>query len=304
MKFGYMINKQTVMLQFSDGHPEIVPIANAKDIIEALKQGRPESEIRNMVDRTKCVCDYMQGTVVVKGGRVFYKDELVENAVVRKILEFIENGYPYKPLVAFLARLMENPSRRAVQELYGFLSNENLSITDSGTFLAYKAVRPNWTDKHSGTFDNHVGRTLSMPRQAVDDDCTRGCSYGFHVGSLKYVDSFKDINDHVVIVEVDPADVVSVPKEDCGKVRVCKYTVVGEFKAPLAPYTPDEPAPQPKRRKLPKGNPKEDYFRDCPAEEEGSTLENGCDCPYYDTNNCPYAECILDQAPDDDGDDD
>jgi len=239
MKFAYMISDQSATLLFSDGTADVLPIDRADDVLRAINENRPEDEIRRLCNKAKAIFDYMDGTVVVSGGTVLYKGEPVDNVIVSKICEFLEKGYPYKPLCAFLANLMENPSRRAVQELYKFLSAEHLGITDSGTFLAYKAIRNDWTDKHTGRFDNHVGNTLEMPRNAVDDNCSVGCSYGFHVGSLKYVEGFRYGNDRVVIVEVDPKDVVSVPLEDCGKVRVCRYKVVGEYTGPLPGYVPD-----------------------------------------------------------------
>jgi len=243
MKFGHIINEQSITLLFSNGDAEVLPIARAGDVIAAIKNEASEDEIRRLADKAKAVVDYMNGTVVVQNGKILYKGEPINNVLVNKILDFLNKGYPYKPLLAFLAKIMDNPSRRAVNELYKFLSNESLGITDSGTFLAYKAIQNNWTDKYSGKYDNHVGNVLEMPRNSVDDDCNVGCSYGFHVGSLRYVSGFKSGDDRVIIVEVNPRDVVSVPTEDCGKVRVCKYKVVGEYTGPLPEYCPDYPAP-------------------------------------------------------------
>jgi hypothetical protein len=36
-----------------------------------------------------------------------------------------------------------------------------------------------------------------------------------------------------VIVEVDPADVVSVPYSDANKLRTCKYKVLADYQGPL-----------------------------------------------------------------------
>jgi hypothetical protein len=53
---------------------------------------------------------------------------------------------------------------------------------------------------------------------------------------LDYVASYGSVNsgDRIVIVKVNPADVVSVPK-DCSyqKVRTCRYEVVGEYEGEL-----------------------------------------------------------------------
>jgi hypothetical protein len=109
-----------------------------------------------------------------------------------------------------------------------------LPITSNGTIQAYKAVRENYTDCHTGTFDNTVGNTLQMPRNKVDDNKDVGCSYGFHAGTFEYARDFMPSNGHLLIVEIDPADVVSIPT-DCQfqKLRTCKYKVTQEYNVTL-----------------------------------------------------------------------
>jgi hypothetical protein len=56
-----------------------------------------------------------------------------------------------------------------VTELYGFLEKGNLPITNDGHFLAYKKVRKDYKDCHSGTMDNSIGQVVEMERNQVDD---------------------------------------------------------------------------------------------------------------------------------------
>jgi hypothetical protein len=127
-----------------------------------------------------------------------------------------------------------NPSKRAVDELYTFLEHRALPVTDNGNFLAYKAVRADYTDKYSGKFLNTIDSVLEMPRNKVDDNKENGCSYGFHAGSVDYAKDFMDRDGHLMLVEINPADVVSIPT-DCQfqKLRTCKYKVVGEYEIDL-----------------------------------------------------------------------
>lgn len=135
---------------------------------------------------------------------------------------------------------MQNTSARAVSETYWFLENYGLPITDDGCFLAYKAVRNNYTDIYSGKFSNLIGSVVSMPRNQVDDNYGKDCSQGLHVGALDYVVSYghfkkgepiADGGNRLLLVKVNPKDVVSVPKyEGHTKMRVCSYTVVNEIK--------------------------------------------------------------------------
>ena len=139
----------------------------------------------------------------------------------------MSKGLPYKPLVRFLDKLMLNPSRRAVNELYTFLEHKNMPLTADGNFIAYKGVKHDFTDHYSGKFDNSVGQTLEMARNKVCDDAEIGCSYGFHAGSYEYAKGYSSGGGHLMLVEIDPQDVVSVPHDcNCQKLRTAKYKVV------------------------------------------------------------------------------
>jgi hypothetical protein len=177
--------------------------------------------------------------IEVKDGNVFVNDEVMHSLDAQRIIECLAKGADATHIFKFVIRLQKNPSSRAVQELYKFLEHKNLGISAEGTLIAYKALRNNYTDKHTGKFDNSVGNLLEMPRNKVDDDKEHGCSYGFHAGSLKYATEFASGNDRVVLVEIDPADVVSIPT-DCEfqKLRTCRYKVISEFERPLEEHIP------------------------------------------------------------------
>jgi len=172
--------------------------------------------------------------IEVKDGNVYIDGDAVTSIVAERVLNALAGDVDAVHIFKFMTRLQLNPSKRAVDELYTFLEHKNLPITDSGTFLAYKAVRSDYSDKHTGTFFNTVGSVLTMPRNKVDDDKEVGCSYGFHAGTLEYASDFANHYDKMVVVEIDPADVVSIPT-DCNfqKLRTCRYKVVAEYEKPL-----------------------------------------------------------------------
>jgi hypothetical protein len=172
--------------------------------------------------------------IEVKDGSVFVDGDSIQSVVADRIINFLADGVDCLPIFKFITRLQLNPSKRAVDELYTFLEHKHLPLTETGTFLAYKAVRNDYTDKHTGRFFNGVGEVLSMPRNKVDDDKNVGCSYGFHAGTLAYASNFACGSDKLVLVEIDPADVVSIPT-DCEfqKLRTCRYKVVAEYERPL-----------------------------------------------------------------------
>lgn len=172
---------------------------------------------------------YGRGKIEVNRGIVKYKGEVINNYVTDKLLQFMNESLPVEPIVNFIDRLLANPSRRATEELYKFLEHKNMPLTPDGCFLAYKGVNSDYMDKHSGKFRNAIGDVLEMTRRNVCDDANVGCSNGFHVGSLSYANDWAGTNGKLMIVKIDPADVVSVPLDcNCQKLRTSKYEVVGE----------------------------------------------------------------------------
>jgi hypothetical protein len=208
---------------------------NYKLILEKLPSATAE-ELLEVVDVQKAVASFSDGLVEIKNGQVLYEGEEVHGSISKRILEFMSKGLPFQPLVNFLNNLMENPSMQSQKELYDFLEHENLAITSDGHFLAYKAVRNDFKDKYRGTFDNSIGNVVTMQRAKVDDDRGRGCSNGLHAGALNYVASYGSVDngDRIVIVKINPRDVVSVPTDcNCEKLRTCRYEVMAEYEGEL-----------------------------------------------------------------------
>lgn len=211
---------------------------NFKAVRSALSAGINPAELEVLFDVKAAVIKWTQGLYQITDDGVFYDGERLPACIERRVLAFMDEGLPFEPLLKFHERLKANPSRRAVQELYTFLEHKNIPIGSDGYFFAYKSVRADWMDHHSGKFFNGVGQTLSMPRNAVDDDCYRHCSYGFHAGSLQYASTFGGPGSRLLIVKIDPADVVSIPTDyECQKLRTCKYEVVAQYTGPLPETT-------------------------------------------------------------------
>jgi hypothetical protein len=183
-----------------------------------------------------------EGNITVENGEVMFRGNEIHHVVADKILKMLENdSKDYLPLVRFVDKLFQNPSQRAREELYDFLSYRALPITESGNVLGYKGVREDHfscsgnlsTRVISGHVDgqgrirNQVGDYLEVERSDVDDNRERGCSSGLHVGSFDYAKGFGRLTK---LVEFNPKDAVSVPS-DCEyqKLRVCAYTVLEEY---------------------------------------------------------------------------
>jgi hypothetical protein len=203
-----------------------------KQALEAVRQKNWNGFV-NLVNISQQVNSYFDGTdVEVKDGSINYHGQIIHNTLTKRILNFMRDGLPHEPLLNFFKNLMENPSKRAVDELYDFLEAGELPITEDGHFLAFKNVRSNYKDIHSGTFDNSVGKVCEMPRNGVDEDKDRTCSAGLHFCSIKYLPSFTDSDGgKTMIVKINPKDVVAIPADyNNTKGRTCRYEVVAEYK--------------------------------------------------------------------------
>jgi hypothetical protein len=236
---------------FAGGKAHIIRKENRRfsEVCNAITRGDSEDRLAELIDVATTITNSFGDSVSVISGKVYFKGEEIHNVVVDRILSFIDKGLPHEPLVKFLERLLQNPSHHSVRQLYGFLEKENLPITDEGYFLAYKAVTYQYLDKHTRTVDNTPGANAvpPMPRYKVDDNPDSHCSTGYHVGALPYVQGFASgygsvTGDKIVVCQVDPANVVSVPNDCNGeKMRVTHYLVLCDYNGPLpSDYQSDE----------------------------------------------------------------
>jgi hypothetical protein len=217
---------------FNKSHP------NYEKLTRYLRNGNVEyfEASYDIISQVNAFCD---GYVTCEDETLSWNGIKMPDMFVETIVDMIKQGFPFEPMLNFLDNLSQNPSDHAVVELFDFMNNKNMPITYDGHFLAYKAVRENYKDIYSGTFDNSVGTICEIPRNKVDNNRDAGCSHGLHVGAIDYAKSYGGINiddedndggNKLMICKVNPRDVVSVPTDSkFQKLRCCRYEVVAEF---------------------------------------------------------------------------
>ena len=231
---GVLITTRSISLIYqnkpyniNDSHP------NFESIKHSLLN-KDYSNLENILDLPKFISQklskFPNTDLEIVEDVVQYQGYPIHDTLSDKLIEDLENGYDIKGFSLFVNNLMQNPSNTAIKELYLFIQKANLPITDDGCFLAYKKVNENYKDIHTDTFDNSVGKICQMPRNQVDDVRDNTCSNGLHFCSYEYLPCFgTGPGNKVVIVKINPKDVVSIPSDyNDTKGRTCKYEVIGE----------------------------------------------------------------------------
>jgi len=173
----------------------------------------------------KSIKDWAKGKFTLADNVFSFEGMPLPSGINGRILKMATSGEDPTPLFKFWERLQKNPSMRSVEQLWPFLDQKGIPITKDGHFLAYKGVKSDFMDAHTGTISNKPGTKHVMPRNQISDDPNHACHEGFHVGALEYARTFSQ---RVVICEVDPEHVVCVPYDSSQqKMRVCEYKVIG-----------------------------------------------------------------------------
>jgi len=237
MSISY-IRTQDNITYFVDGVPATISREDSRydAAVEAIKNGDAEA-LRNLTLESKArhITEITAGKIrfVPEKRALYYNGELISHSIIERLFMFYEEGFPIVNLLRFMDRLMLNPSKRSVDQLYRFIESCNLPITESGHFLAYKVVTSDYKDIRTKTFDNSPGKEVSMPRNQVLDDPNVTCASGLHAASKDYLSYYGNCHNgdnRVVVVMIDPADVVSVPIDhNNSKLRVCRYVVLCEI---------------------------------------------------------------------------
>jgi hypothetical protein len=202
---------------------------NYRPIIQAIANN-DEQAVRALLQESNVIKTVTNGRVTINDDIMLLDGKELHQAESDRLINIItENPDNVDRWYRFIEKLHDNPSYNCRQQAYNFIKHKNMPTTDTGNIIGYKGVRDDYKDKYSGKFDNSVGQVLEMKRTDVDDNPDNGCSSGFHVGSYDYANSWANEDGRLMIVEYNPADIVSVPNEcDHGKLRVSKYKVVAE----------------------------------------------------------------------------
>lgn len=149
----------------------------------------------------------------------------IPNAIGKLYLEAIEGDYLSNiDNFWFLCSQNKNPHSR--EQIYPFISANNIRLTPSGLMIVYRWVKDKeenlYTDYHTSSMEIRLREPVSLVRNDCDADASSSCSKGLHVAGAEWAsrNSFGNVK---IVALVNPKDVVAVPQYDAGKMRTCRY---------------------------------------------------------------------------------
>lgn len=229
-KVEYIVTGDSIVMTLGT-ESEIVDSTNPnfKAITIAIFEGRYQ-EAFELMNIKKSIEKFCQGVIRIEGDQLFYGAVAIKSTLADKILQMMREGdATFHNLVNFFEKLMDNPSAESVEQLWGFISHNDVEIDEEGCIVGWKKVRRavsgELVDSYTGKVPNDIGNIVEMPRWMVDSNRSRTCSQGLHVGAWNYVSSFS--GDTILKVRVNPRDVVSVPDDYSDmKMRSARYEVI------------------------------------------------------------------------------
>jgi len=200
-------------------------------IRELAKDESNWDEVEALLDVSEHIRNFVDSRLTVTDGLIEFEGRSIGERMSEYMFRIMDENITIDPLIKFIVNLRENPSLRAVNELYTFMNANQLPLTPDGHFLAYKFVTDDYKDCHTGKIDNSVGATPSMPRNTVDDNKEQTCSEGLHFCSMEYLKG--GWGHRWMVVKINPRDVVSIPVDyNNTKGRCCAYEVISELDKP------------------------------------------------------------------------
>lgn len=238
---------KTLAIIFNDGSTEIVSESHVsfKALLNAFLEGGMEEdkirELTQVVETIQKKLTALSERVSIHENTVLFDGDEINGHIIDVIKDLFTSGENNEltPLIKFLENASTNPSLESIDDLYRWINNGDLTITDDGHFLAYKGVYGNEgrLSTHSGTaFVDGVeingripyadGSIVTMPRSSVGSSRDVACSTGLHAGTYSYARGYGDT---LLLVKINPRDVVSVPRDSSGqKLRVSRLEVLNE----------------------------------------------------------------------------
>lgn len=229
---SFTIGKETISLFFEGQFNSIDrDHINYETILTELRKepaDRDYDVIRHNVSTLAMIERLNYGRVSITDKAVLFEGTQIGSYMAERMLELMHDGINVEPYAAFMDNVFDNPATYVRDELYQWMEKAKLPITPDGHLLAFKKVRDDYMDCHTGMFSNAPGTILEMDRKMCNPNRNVHCSTGFHFCSVDYLSSFG--GQRVVVVKINPEHVTSIPSDYAfTKGRCHRYEVIAEL---------------------------------------------------------------------------
>ncbi len=208
-------------LQIGDKLQQVLSLIKAGKIKKILTMLSPKISVEYTLKGIKILSEES----IQYNNKIYTEKEYT--GLVDYIIECSKNKMPYEYLLKFLDNLSMNPDANSRLNLFQFLKQTGIKITENGYIAGVKSVSCDYTSHYDHTTLHKVGTFVSLDRETCDSDPNSPCSRGLHTGGSAYVKSYSG---RTLVTITHPKDVVCVPKDSSyQKMRACLYYVAGEL---------------------------------------------------------------------------
>ena len=221
-KIEEIVQATLIPLATNPGKPVALDLSkySIKSLVEKASGGEIQVETVNGTDEI--------AAVTVGGSRIENAGKLETHL---KRAAYGENFTGFKLFMESFAEITHN---HTAQELLDFMEKGDLPIADDGSILVYKFLDEQggagnegyYVDHHTRKVRQRLGSLVKMPLKDIDQRRTE-CSTGLHVCSNRY----GSYGNTAFIAKVRARDVVAVPHQESGKMRVAAYHLVEKLSA-------------------------------------------------------------------------
>lgn len=276
----YIVNDSSIVVHYNDGETFILDSTHdeydsAKDLI---MNGKVEDFKKLLIDIMDAIANMSKEEFYIDNDTLYYLGVPIKSSVGKLYVQKHNEGNGIEAIQAFIRNVQANPykqSKASVEELYDFLSNTGMPLTADGCFLAYKYVKKDYKDSHTGTVEHVIGESLPVLGEGeFDPDRNQTCSKGYHFCAYKYLGSYNKSNYfRLLLVKVNPKDVVAIPTDyNNMKGRAVTYEILDEI-IECTPIKSDKPSAEEEIESYPTQTPSEEVEKPTDKETEPNTEE-------------------------------
>jgi hypothetical protein len=214
------------------------------NLVQALRDN-DEKKFLECITFEDSFVHWSHGNFRLENEVIYRGNEELPAVISDRVIDMINEKFDVDPMLKFINNLYYSGDFRVVNELFNFMVHKNLPITDEGCLIAWKGVKKHTgaaftdyagrlvctgdlVDCWTGRMRNNPGDVNTMERHQVANNPNNPCGPGLHCGELSYAKGWAE--DAILMVEINPADVVSIPIDSsCKKMRACQIKVLSIY---------------------------------------------------------------------------